>query len=150
VSDRVLRRTVLVLAVLGVGVAGYLTYVHYAGIAPVCNIAHGCVKVQTSKYAHLAGIPVAVLGLVGYVTILAALAVDGEAGRLVAALTALVGFGFSAYLTYRELFTIDAICQWCVASAVLMTGLAIVCVWRLLVAEPGPDPEPSGARRAAA
>jgi uncharacterized membrane protein len=136
VTDRRLRLTAFVLAALGVGVAGYLTYVHYAGIEPVCNIAHGCVKVQTSKYAELAGVPVAVLGLLGYVTILAALAVDGEPGRLVAALTALVGFGFSAYLTYRELFTIDAICQWCVASAVLMTGLAVVCTWRVAIAEP--------------
>jgi uncharacterized membrane protein len=50
---------------------------------------------------------------------------------MLAALVALVGFGFSAYLTYRELFTIDAICQWCVASAILMTGLAIVCTSRL-------------------
>jgi uncharacterized membrane protein len=136
VTDRRLRLTAFVLAALGVGVAGYLTYVHYAGIEPVCNIAHGCVKVQTSKYAELAGVPVAVLGLLGYVTILAALAVDGEPGRLAAALTALVGFGFSAYLTYRELFTIDAICQWCVASAVLMTGLAVVCTWRVVIAEP--------------
>jgi uncharacterized membrane protein len=136
VTDRRLRLTAFVLAALGVGVAGYLTYVHYAGIEPVCNIAHGCVKVQTSKYAELAGVPVAVLGLLGYVTILAALAVDGEPGRLAAALTALVGFGFSAYLTYRELFTIDAICQWCVASAVLMTGLAVVCTWRVAIAEP--------------
>ena len=135
-TDRRLRITAFVIAVLGVGVAGYLTYVHYAGIAPVCNIAHGCVKVQTSKYAELAGVPVALLGLLGYVTILAALVVDGEWGRLVAALTALVGFGFSAYLTYRELFTIDAICQWCVASAVLMTALAVVCTWRVVVAEP--------------
>jgi uncharacterized membrane protein len=132
VSDRALQRTALTLAVLGLAVAGYLTYIHYAGIDPVCNIAHGCIKVQTSQYAKLAGVPVALLGLLGYVGILAALLVRGEAGRMGAALIALVGFGFSAYLTYRELFTIDAICQWCVASAVLMTGLAIVCVWRLL------------------
>jgi uncharacterized membrane protein len=138
VTDRALRRTALVLAVLGMGVAGYLTYIHYAGIDPVCNIAHGCIKVQTSQYAKLAGVPVALLGLVGYVTITAAIVVDGELGRLAAALFALVGFGFSAYLTYRELFTIDAICQWCVASAVLMTGLAIVCVWRLLIEEHAP------------
>lgn len=130
--DRRLRLIGIVLAVLGLGVAGYLTYIHYAGIEPVCNIAHGCVKVQTSQYAELAGIPVAVLGLGGYVAILAALLVDGEWGRLAAALFALVGFGFSAYLTYRELFTIDAICQWCVASAILMTGLAVVTVWRML------------------
>jgi uncharacterized membrane protein len=132
VTDRALRTAGLVLAGLGIGVAAYLVYVHYAGVEPVCNIAHGCHKVQTSEYAKLAGIPVALLGLVGYVVILAALLVPGESARMVAALTALVGFGFSLYLTYRELFTIDAICQWCVASAVLMTGLAVLCTWRLV------------------
>ena len=132
-SDRALRTAGLVLAVLGIGVAGYLVYVHYADIDPVCNIAHGCHKVQTSEYAKLAGVPVALLGLLGYVTLLGALlAPQGELARMVAALVALVGFGFSMYLTYRELFTIDAICQWCVASAILMTGLAIVCTVRLL------------------
>ena len=131
-TDRALLRTGLVLAILGVGIAGYLTYVHYAGVEPVCNIAHGCHKVQTSQYAKLAGVPVAVLGLLGYVGILAGLVVPGENGRMAAALLALIGFGFSMYLTYRELFTIDAICQWCVGSAVLMTALAVVCVWRLV------------------
>jgi uncharacterized membrane protein len=139
VSDRALRTAGLALAVLGIGVAGYLVYVHYAGIDPVCNIAHGCHKVQASEYAELAGVPVALLGLVGYVMILVALLVRGEAARMLAALVALVGFGFSAYLTYRELFTIDAICQWCVASAVLMTGLAIVCTWRVLTDVPPSD-----------
>jgi uncharacterized membrane protein len=146
VSDRALRTTGLVLAVLGVAVAGYLVYVHYAGIDPVCNIAHGCHKVQTSQYAELAGVPVALLGLIGYVTLLGALLAPGEGARMLAALVALVGFGFSAYLTYRELFTIDAICQWCVASAILMTGLAIVCAWRLLAATPA-SPAPSGPAR---
>jgi uncharacterized membrane protein len=132
VSDRALRTAGLVLAVLGVLVAGYLVYVHYAGVEPVCNIAHGCHKVQTSAYAKLAGVPVALLGLIGYVVILGALLIRGETARMIAALTALIGFGFSMYLTYRELFTIDAICQWCVASAILMTALAGVCTWRLL------------------
>ena len=134
--DRRLQRAGVVLAVLGLGVAGYLTYVHYAGLTPVCNIAHGCAKVQSSQYAELAGVPVALLGLIGYAGILAALLVPGETARMAAALMAVVGFGFSAYLTYRELFTIDAICQWCVASAVLMTGLAIVTVWRVLLLPP--------------
>lgn len=133
-SDRALRTAGLVLAVLGIAVAGYLVYIHYADIDPVCNIAHGCHKVQTSEYAELAGIPVALLGLLGYVAILGALLVpgQGEAARMGAALFALVGFGFSMYLTYRELFTIDAICQWCVLSAILMTGLAIVTTWRVI------------------
>jgi uncharacterized membrane protein len=140
VSDRALRSAALVLAVLGVGVSGYLVYVHYAGIDPVCNIAHGCHKVQTSQYAELAGVPVALLGLIAYVAILAALVAPGETARMLAALVALVGFGFSAYLTYRELFTIDAICQWCVASAVLMTGLAVVCTWRAITGAPPARP----------
>jgi uncharacterized membrane protein len=145
VSDRALRTAGLVLAVLGIGVAGYLVYVHYADVDPVCNIAHGCHKVQTSEYAKLAGVPVALLGLFGYVILFAALiAPQGELARMVAALTALVGFGFSMYLTYRELFTIDAICQWCVLSAILMTLLAIVCTWRVLRVESTP-----GARVAA-
>jgi uncharacterized membrane protein len=143
VSDRALRTTGLVLAVLGIGIAGYLVYIHYAGIEPVCNIAHGCHKVQTSEYADLAGVPVALLGLIGYVTLLGALLVPGEPARMLAALVALVGFGFSAYLTYRELFTIDAICQWCVGSAILMTGLAIVCTWRLLAHPPATSSAPA-------
>jgi uncharacterized membrane protein len=94
--------------------------------------------VQTSEYAKLAGVPVALLGLLGYIAILAALLVprQGEAARMAAALFALVGFGFSMYLTYRELFTIDAICQWCVASAVIMCAIAVLSVLRVLRVPP--------------
>ena len=68
--------------------------------------------------------PVAVLGLGGYVVILASLALPEEPGAWSAAFLSLVGFGFSAWLTYVELEKIDAVCQWCVASAVVMTALA--------------------------
>jgi len=44
----------------------------------------------------------------------------------------LVGFGFSAYLTYREIWSIEAICMWCVASAIVLTLLSVLCVVRLL------------------
>jgi uncharacterized membrane protein len=80
-------------------------------------------------------VPVAVLGLGGYLAILGSLLVRGEAGRAAGACLALAGFGFSAYLTYRELFTIKAVCQWCVASAILMTLLAVLTTIRLLAAE---------------
>ena len=73
-----LRAAAIACAVLGLGIAGYLTYVHYAGISPVCEIAHGCEKVQTSEWSKLAGVPVALLGLIGYAAILAALLVPGE------------------------------------------------------------------------
>jgi uncharacterized membrane protein len=134
VTDRNLRIAAILLAVLGLGVASYLTYVHYEDIRPVCGLGGDCVKVQTSEWSKLAGIPVAVLGLVGYAVILVSLLIPGEEALIAGALTALVGFGFSAYLTYRELFTIDAICQWCVASAIIMTLLAIITTARLLLA----------------
>jgi uncharacterized membrane protein len=108
-------------------VAGYLTWVHYAELEPICaGGSGGCEKVQNSDYAELAGVPVALLGLVGYGAILASLALPGDLGRFSGAVLALAGFGFSAWLTYVELFEIDAICQWCVVSAVLMTALAVV------------------------
>jgi uncharacterized membrane protein len=132
VSDRGLRTAMLVLALAGLGVAGYLTYVHYAGVSPVCAVAHGCEKVQTSHWSKLAGVPVALLGLLGYAAILAFLAVPGEAGRLAGATVALVGFGFSGYLTYLEVIEIEAICVWCVASAVIMTALAGLSIVRVL------------------
>ena len=122
-------------AVIGLGIAAYLTYIHYAGLHPLCLASGGCEKVQSSHWSKLAGIPVATIGLVGYAGILASLLVPGETGLAGCALIALVGFGFSAYLTYVELFRIHAVCQWCVASAVLMTALAALTVARLLTAD---------------
>ncbi|HEY0633356.1 MAG TPA: vitamin K epoxide reductase family protein [Thermoleophilaceae bacterium] len=137
-GERKLAIWIGVVALIGVGIATYLVYVHYAGIKPICAAGNGgCEKVQTSDYSKLAGIPVADLGLAGYLAILASLFVRGDLGRLAGAAIALSGFGFSVYLTYREIFTIKAICQWCVGSAVLMTLLAILTTWRLLKAEPG-------------
>jgi uncharacterized membrane protein len=135
-SDRGLRLAIAAVAVAGIGVAGYLTYVHYADLKPLCLGSGGCETVQSSQYAKLAGVPVAAIGLAGYVLILASTWLRGEPGKLLGAGLGLVGFGFSAYLTDRELFTIDAICQWCVASAVLMTLLAVLGVWRLMRIEP--------------
>jgi uncharacterized membrane protein len=140
-GERKLVLAIAAVALIGVGVAGYLVYIHYAGIKPLCAAGSGgCEKVQTSDFAKLAGIPVADLGLAGYLAILGSLLVPGDAGRLAGAAIALSGFGFSLYLTYREIFTIKAICQWCVGSAVLMTVLALLTTVRLLRA--GPDPVP--------
>ena len=72
----------------------------------------------------------ALLGLLGYVAIGGSLLVRGAEARLAGALLGLVGFGFSLYLTYLELFVIDAICQWCVANAVVITLLAGVLTVR--------------------
>jgi uncharacterized membrane protein len=121
-SERNLRIAAVVLAIAGIGVATYIAIAESGGGAPKCLAGGGgCETVADSQYSHLAGINVAVIGIFGYVLLLAAAIVPGDPGRFGGFLAALVGFGFSVYLTYLELFVIDAICQWCVASAVLMT-----------------------------
>lgn len=136
-TDAHLRRAVLVLGLVGLGIASYLTYVHYANVKALCEIAHGCERVQKSEWSKLAGVPVALLGLIGYAGILASLWIPGETGLIAGAAQALVGFGFSAYLTTREIWSIHAICIWCVGSAIVLTLLAIVTTIRLVSAPPG-------------
>ena len=135
-TDRRLRAAALVLSVLGIGVAGYLTWVHYAHLEPVCvGGGGGCAKVQASEQSELAGVPVALLGLLAYVVLLAANLARGELARMAAALTALTGAGFSVYLTIESVTVIEATCQWCLASLVLMCALAVTCSARLLWSE---------------
>lgn len=134
-TDRALRAAGIAVAIAGVALAAYLTWEHYQGDTPACFAGGSCGRVQNSEYADFLGIPVALLGLIGYVSIVAALVVPGEMGRLGAAALSLVGFGFSAYLTYVELFVLEAVCEWCVTSAVLMTVLAGVAVARVVRVE---------------
>ena len=145
-SSSVLRKTMIVLTVVGLCLAAYLTYVHYSGVTPPCSIkGNPCSQVQKSQYSLLAGVPVALIGLLGYIAILSSLLVpDGERARFLTTALFLGGFGFSLYLTYRELFTLLKICEWCVSSAVIMTVLACLSVWRFLrgddlLADAAPD-----------
>jgi uncharacterized membrane protein len=138
-SSRTLRITLLVLAVIGLAIASYLTYVHYSGIKPACTAGESCTKVQTSVYSKLAGVPVALIGLLGYIAIVSSLLVpERESTRLATMAFTVVGFGFSGYLTYRELFSIHAVCEWCASSAAIMTVLMCLSVWRFLRGEPTP------------
>jgi uncharacterized membrane protein len=132
-STRTLSRTMIGLTLLGLGVATYLTVAHYSGGTTICPLHGGCETVQHSKYAELDGVPVALIGLIGYILILGVLLAPAtETTRLIAVLLTVGGFGFSAYLTGRELFSIHAICPWCVSSAIVMTILACLAVWRFL------------------
>ena len=127
-----LRAASAAIALAGLGIATYLAAVHYAGGTPACAIAHGCATVQQSQYASLAGVPVAVLGVAGYLAILASLIRDGEGWRTASAFASLAGAGFSGWLTYVEIAVIDAICVWCVASALCMAALAVLSTLRML------------------
>lgn len=114
----------LLITVAGILVAGYLAHVEVTLSEAVCGVVGDCNTVQQSSYARIVGIPVGVLGIVGY------LAVSGlwivkrvrpsrwiDAALFVAAL---LGVGFSIYLTFLEPFVIGASCVWCLTSAVLM------------------------------
>ncbi len=125
-----------ILAVIGLGVALYLTYVETQNVKAVCGPVGDCNSVQASPYARLFGIlPVGLLGAAGYVAILAAWTAwrfgSGELARLAPiALLGMCLFGvlFSIYLTYLELFIILAVCIWCVTSAAiqaLLLGLSV-------------------------
>jgi uncharacterized membrane protein len=121
-------------AAFGIGVATYIAIADAGGGSPVCLAGGtGCQTVADSSYSHLLGINVAVFGIVGYVVLLVAALLRGDVARMTGFLAALAGFGFSVYLTYLELFVIDAVCQWCVASAVLMTILFGLNAVRMLV-----------------
>lgn len=139
------RWAVPVLAVLGLIVAGYLSYHKLLGVGLYCvGGGKACDRVNASIYAYLAGVPVAYLGFAGY---LAQGAIGlftlqsrptSAAALLIGWALALIGFLFSLYLTYVELFVLYDICQWCVASATLQTLLLIVFTWQVRSGDPGP------------
>ena len=134
-EGRALRVALGTLAALGLAISAYLTWTHFAGVAPACaGGSHGCETVQSSRYAAVFGIPVSVVGLAGYASLLFSAALRTEGGVYLGFFLALVGTLFSAYLTYIEVFVVHALCQWCLASAGVMVA-ALICatlgVWRL-------------------
>jgi len=119
------------LAVLGMGVAIYMSFVETTKVAAFCGPIGDCNSVQKSEYAHIFGIlPVGVLGLLGYFAILAAWIVQlftSERLRnlIWVAIWGMAVFGvlFSIYLTFLEPFVIGATCIWCISSAIIITLL---------------------------
>lgn len=136
VSDRFLRTSLFVVAALGAGISLYLTYVHYQPAALICTSSGGCETVQDSKYAVLAGIPVAVLGLGAWLAALALAIRDSELARTLMAALAVVALAFAAYLVILQLFVIGAICVWCMVNdAVVVPLFAALALLRLRTAE---------------
>jgi Predicted membrane protein len=118
----------------GLAVAGYLTFIEATATPVMCGPTGGCAEVQNSKYAILFGIlPIGVLGLIGYLAILAGWIVwqfGAQATQKLGALSiwgmCIFGVLFSIYLTFLEPFVIGATCMWCISSAVLMIILLLV------------------------
>jgi uncharacterized membrane protein len=123
-AEGTLRAIATFVATFGVGVATYIAIADSGGGAPVCIAGgSGCETVANSSYSHLLGVDVAVFGVIAYALLLAAALLRGDPARMGGFAISLGGFGFSLYLTWIELFKIEAVCQWCVASALLMTAL---------------------------
>jgi len=125
------------LAAVGLAIAAYLLTVRLLGEPPVCGPIRGCDVVAASEYATVFGVPVALLGA-GFSTVLVAAAAAWWRRAQRRALYALYGLGLlgviaAAYLTYLELFVIEAICVWCVtyALSLLVGWLGAVLTARL-------------------
>lgn len=136
--DKWLYRISLALAALGILVSAYMTVYKLTENPNMCLGNGGCSIVNSSRYAEVSGIPVAVIGVGGYLTILALLWLERRTsfltnnGTLVVFGLALVGFLFTLYLIYVEVALIHALCPFCVTSQVTMTVLFILSVIRLV------------------
>jgi uncharacterized membrane protein len=138
-----------VLSVAAMGVAAYLTYTHYADKQVACLVGHGCQTVQQSSYSTIAGVPVALLGGLAAATLfaialgrLAGLALAVEWASLAALGLTTASVAFAAYLTYVELFVLEAICIYCVALACIFTTSWLISLGdSFLTRDISPEPE---------
>jgi uncharacterized membrane protein len=132
------RMTAAVLSLIGFFISVYLYLYKIGRIGTLACGTGGCETVQQSPWSRFAGVEVSLIGLVGYASLLAvslaalqpALAERRGPTRMLAILAGL-GVGFTAYLTYLELFVIHAICRWCVGSAVIIIAIFIVALLEL-------------------
>jgi uncharacterized membrane protein len=129
-SERRLRTAIAAFAVLGAGIAAYLTVAHLTHTQVAC-VTGGCETVQSSKYSELVGVPVAAIGLAGYVLIGATAGFRTDVARVIGAAAALAGFAFAVYLIYVQVGVIGAVCQWCLTSDVLLALLVAATFLRL-------------------
>jgi uncharacterized membrane protein len=129
----------LVLTLIGLAISGYIVIAELTNTQTACpqTSTFNCDLVQHSLYSKVGPIPVAYLGLGGYIFILLVLLLEGsvpflaERGKLIVFAVTLFGVLFSGYLTAIEAFVLHAWCLWCVGSAITMTLLFVVSLVRL-------------------
>jgi len=118
-------RAIPLLLLTGIIVAGYLSYVEMTATEAVCGIVGNCNVVQQSEYAQILGIPIGVIGIIGYVSLFVIWLFGQKSKQSYILLFGLISAGvlFSTYLTFLEPFVIGASCVWCLTSAVTMLAL---------------------------
>jgi len=145
VSDRLLRLALIVVSIAGIAVSGYLTYIHYQPHALICTTGGGCETVQQSKYAVLAGIPIAIFGLAAWVVALALTLWNSDLARTLTVALAVAALAFAGYLVILQLFVIDATCIWCMVNdLILIPVLTVLALARLWTAAAAQDVPASG------
>ena len=124
------RQVISVLTVLGIFVAGYLTWSHFSGEPVYCGESNSCELVNSSRFAYLGPIPVALIGLIGYLIILMLSLIPPQEDRQWPLLLifggALIGVLLQWYLFYIEVAVLRAICYWCVTSQAIITVIFLL------------------------
>ena len=131
-SDRSLRIAMAVLAAATTGIAAYLLQAHYAGTSVVCSTG-GCEAVEQSRYSDVFGVPLALVGLLGSLAILATLLRGDLLGRAATVGVTIVGLVFAVYLVIVQLGVLGAVCEWCVTNEALVVVLAVLAALRARV-----------------
>ena len=145
--EKWLYRASVLITIIGLAVSIYMTVFKLTGNEKMCIGNGGCTTVNNSPYSEVYGIPVAVFGVGGYLAILAVLLLEKENGKflkqnatkflkqnatLMTFGLTLIGFLFTLYLVYLEIFVIKALCPFCLTSQTAMTILFIISVVRLV------------------
>ena len=128
-SDRALRAAAAVLAFVGLGIASYLTYSHYADVVVACTTG-GCETVLRSHYAKIGGVPIALFGAITYFVILCLQFVRSELAALAAAAISVAALVFALYLIVIQVAVLEALCQWCLTSDAILVLLSACTVTR--------------------
>jgi uncharacterized membrane protein len=131
---------IALLSLPGMAVSAYLTYGYFSESSLFCELGHGCDTVKESEYSAIFGVPVALLGVLMYIAIFATAVAGVWRPQSLRDLSSLGVFGmglfgtlYSAYLTWLELYRIEAVCMWCTISALLLTGILLISVANLAV-----------------
>ncbi len=142
------RMAAAVLSLAGFFVSLYLYLYKIGRIGTLVCGTGGCETVQTSAFSRFLGLEVALYGVAGYLVLLllsmeTLRRPEARINSLLLLLLSGVGLSFTVYLTYLELFVIEAICRWCVGSAVIITLIFVVALldWRRRAAQPGSLPQ---------
>ena len=137
--DKKLYWAAVVLTIVGVLVSIYMTVYKLTSNDAMCLGSGDCSTVNASKYSEVYGIPVAAVGMAGYLALLGLLVLEKRGSRFFKDNSSLLffglsvgGFGFTVYLIYLEFFVISALCPFCLISQGTMTILFVLSIIRLL------------------